>query len=730
MQNLSHYLKNQTVKAESQTDQLLEFIKKNNINTSYLARVYVDKIGTDKNFYGSATRFRKLANSCDKDLAKIKLLTDYLYDNKVGPRVIDGILTMEKDSKYGQYTPLDIVESFALAGVTFKHIKPEKEEDLWGSIEFKYRTQTLVEKLNSGYPVGTNELTEFARMVFNNSQVFVVPYDDYVLKATMFIVDSCVLKMDDKGEKKEFVLKNCKDVASVIGVHSRMFTEGAWNVEFVDLLLYFTSDQAQDMDAIKRKGVSVSASQIYKSVYATFAREDNRKLCVNYVKKFLLPPDAIVPTATIQPYGNAGLLGALKYLEKRRTVFGRDKKLGSEITRNAYIGACLPGPVSTAQKYKDVVNAIPKGVYDKVIVAGCAPGHFMPLMKKNLAKFEVPVESQNILTGEMESISNISYIDIKKCNRADAYSWKSGDVRTQVLGESTLLISDAWPNKTEGYEFTASLCTALYCYQLGCTLTEVGGTLMRRTGTLAHYAVKILMAYNPNLKREVARGVAPQNLQSYIKKLLKTNAAVAKNIKKAAHNAQTPEDAKKYKLSYHGLVEIEMPYLTKIGRPHNAEFMLSSFVINKKSKKISTEKMLCEYCTKHGDLMLNANMARALMPFKNAKNGYVKVDGLDHDENPLMATVTKTEIATTEEMAALVSRLRFVDAEMDDVPDVKMLQFGKNLQPMAVQNVYGDEEKLPRNNAVGQAPMQMAQLGERLSDSEDEEEGEMKITLD
>jgi len=557
-------------------------------------------------------------------------LDKLITDKKISPQGMDSFLSLAKEYQCGIYTPIEILTEFSNAGVFMTNVL----ENGVPVYKMHYRSRTLVEQQENQFPVGSDELQSFARFVFSNSNLKVLGYDDMTFRCTALIVCTSMLSVAPGAKLKVFAMKPVDDYVKMMGEQKGLFDASGWNEGVREMVAFLTQEGADNMQVIRKIGTNVTAQMIYKSVYKTLSDPDCRKLAIEKIGSILLTK-LVVTADTLKTFYMRGLIGGIDYLRKRRGLHGEDKKLGSQLTRNIHIGAALPDSHSTVLKWRDVIKQLPvKGDYTKIYVAGCSPGHFLPLMSHHLEKYIKYTDDEDILNQETEKRSNITYVDTAKCNRPDKYKWSIGNVHQLVLGERTLLISDCWPDNDD-VEFTRRMMKALMGYLNGRTYAEIDYVKSENTGNLTDYAVKILMEYGTANVRDAQRGNAPQFLVNFINKISEFNVY---------------RTSKSMKL-------IEYPYLTKFGRGHNTEFVLSSFKISEGTVHVTGIVEMGKYCDLFGKQMILSNLDRVYYPVSMEEYKDVSIDGLEFEDNPVVVRSKRDMSLAPKELEEIVQNI-------------------------------------------------------------------------
>jgi len=557
-------------------------------------------------------------------------LDRWILEKKITPLGMDNFLTLAKEYQCGVYTPIEILTEFANAGVFITNVLVEGVP----FYKLHYRSRSHSEPQSNQFPVGTKDLASFAKFVFSNSNLKVLKYDDMAFRCTAMIVCTSMLTFAPGEKLKVFAMKPVDEYVKMMGEQTGLFDASGWNEGIREMVAFLTQEGADNMQVIRKIGTNVTASMIYKSVFKTLSDKECRKLAIDRVEGLLLGKLSVTAD-TLKTFYMRGLIGGVEYLRKRRGLHGEDKKLGSQLTRNIHIGAALPDSHSTVLKWRDVVKKIPeKGDYTKIYVAGCSPGHFLPLMHNHLLKYIKYSDDVDELNQETEKRSNISYIDIAKCSRPDKYKWSIGNVHQLVLGERTLLISDCWPDNDD-VDFTRRMMKALMGYMNGRTYAEIDYVKSENTGALTDYAVKILMEYGTANVRDASRGNAPQFLVNFINKISEFNAYRTKK----------------------GMQLFDYPYLTKFGREHNTEFLLSSFKISDATVHVTGIIELGKFCDEFGKQMVITNLRRVYYPVSVEEYPDIKAEGLEFEDNPVVVRSKRDMSLAPKELEDIVQTI-------------------------------------------------------------------------
>jgi hypothetical protein len=174
------------------------------------------------------------------------------------------------------------------------------------------------------------------------------------------------------------------------------------------------------------------------------------------------------------------------------------------------------------------------------MVSGCAPGNFLPLFE-NIQASEIEERVKGLQDTE-ELVSNRTFVDKMPCTRKD-FMWDEGDVFSYPVLPGEYWISDCWDKRFAADKdldtFVKSVINRLSGY-------HKLGTKWMLTEPVCRFAIKFVYRIDKSQKlTSLDRDYIPPP----------------------------------YKYLFEYMEENEL-YLTKIGRPHNGEFLMSNFSVD------------------------------------------------------------------------------------------------------------------------------------------------------
>jgi len=311
---------------------------------------------------------------------------------------------------------------------------------------------------------------------------------------------------DNKSKTYSYLTpKDSNLLLKTMPVQSRCFSKGVWNPNLIKAIISLCGTEEMRTElasANKRDIVSVLYVGVYKHFSTHMNKADYVQRVIKGFKHFLVSEKDVLEVGedetkqkSVVEYAFSERLmkifdikiyaGAQQYMEQSRNIRGTDRKDISILTRNSFMGSFFPDPVSTAQKFFQVVSDIIEQEPQTVYYFGCSPGNALPMIHARLPEYV----AGGVLNGKIDLLNQyvddgikvpealkkdvsvakndedgydyqkaIYFYDLQSCNRRD-YTWQHGDFFTTDVPDGSFVVSDIWTrgNAKEMMDFTKQL---------------------------------------------------------------------------------------------------------------------------------------------------------------------------------------------------------------------------------------------------------------------------------
>lgn len=347
------------------------------------------------------------------------------------------------------------------------------------------------------------------------------------------------------------------------------------------------------------------------------------------------------------------------YLEASRANRGTDQKDISVLTRNCHIGSFLPDQVSTAHKFLGVVSTIKKLNPKYITYFGCSPGNALPMLYNQFAHYlqgqvinkayeeycvheyehtKAPRPLINLIAPyfkrkQFEYQPAIYFYDIAACGRKD-YKWDYGDLFTIPVYDQTCVVSDCWlsGNAQEVNMFREKL------FRLISSLTKGIDMVEKKPIHGCSFFIKVLIQIDVLKKENVSQNLPPSGWEYLFR--------------------QKPGKF----------------YLTKFGRPHNQEFLVSSHSLGPLSREVTDIITFMAAINHFAQVILFYNVVRNAHYLVSPRSKVRLRDPvfLTHDDFPrfIEASVLYQTTLDQSYMEAYFTQQNYYDVEEQDLDDV------------------------------------------------------------
>jgi hypothetical protein len=551
----------QLVKAVNDGNDLVQdtvtMLRGKGINHYDVAAFLCNYYSRDPRFSNAMMGFNALAKQVKELVQKGTEKYDYL--NQFDPTDLVRAVQSMAGPRVNTYSPLTLTSYLHSIGIPCV-IADDK-------ISYHFPRGVVEQRLVMGYPECNTDLYDALTAQFPSVDVVLLPFDEDVYEFATYIIQL----FDIDYRTRSIKVGKLEALTKLTGPMPSIYSKGLESKGVSTLKQYLFPDKSAETESLCIRLVT-APSKIdawygwavnYKKVTKTFPT------ILDLVRKMFTVDDKQLKGVATQAL-QGGAASVQRYLDDSRNFRGKNSTVISSMTRMSHIVKCLPESYSTAEKWYDVVRDLekylgedqvfvpenerveyqdskekfqtyfPKHVKKHLMVSGCAPGNFLPLFENvQAAEIEERVKG---LQGAEELVSNRTFVDKMPCNRKD-YMWDEGDVFSYPVLPGEYWISDCWDKRFAADKdldvFVKSVINRLSGY-------HKLGTKWMLTEPVRRFAIKFVYRIDKSQKlTSLDRDYIPPP----------------------------------YKFLFEYMEENEL-HLTKIGRPHNGEFLMSNFSID------------------------------------------------------------------------------------------------------------------------------------------------------
>jgi hypothetical protein len=457
--------------------------------------------------------------------------------------------------KIGVYTPYNVVDILHRRKIPIRFETIEGVDYVIFSGKEDHK-----QKLIEGYPQCTKDLEKFMSEIFPAMSPEVYQYDEALARVTRY----CVTLFNVNIAKKQVVFGGIEQLDGLMGGNTKLFQRGVITAGLEKMKAFILGPDGEDELVTRMNGGNTRPlDEWYRFIYRRFSSMPESGKFIRIFDNLMAKDDEAMKKVAIRSANT--VVTTFDYLDTHHQVRGKDEQPGSAITRQMHTIPCAPGSFSTAEKWNDVLSAVSKlepKEKSRYLVAGCKPGHFIPLVRHYLEHISEVTKSSMVENIEVPSSqkTNITFVDVEACPEQNDPSmhWVQRDVFHHTPNKNTVLISDAWSKQCKTVQGQYNFCRNMALYLSGYAIRPNGG--VEKGAPFKHFAVKFVFG--------MAKGEARKKLK----------------------NDWIPPA---FMLIFTRAVKNKW-WITQIGRPHNGEFVLSDFQINSRSFVPESEKSLAK----------------------------------------------------------------------------------------------------------------------------------------
>lgn len=576
---------------ESRRAELHQYIVNARISKEGLASFLYENKANNAGAYNSFVRtIEKYQSKGAKMLDQSMLLTLQSFLVNFGYKMLCHVLSFMNETTKKFLTPFDVSQHlFEHYGVQCIRVKGESRI-LYRKGNLSFEVPIVDDLPDFPHKMEGDMLTIFREMT-NAADISVLPHWKPAFRYATFFATVCRYSPEptiDVSTKTSFYLK-FKDPSTFVKTlpqDSKLFVAGQWNPRFKSMVISMAStpEVATELATANKKEI---VPKLYIGFFRHFVSKraeyvQQMKMhyipaCMNVLDLYSLKDTLILDNkAPKDPVSQTFVGRVLKsfdvnsyaafqaYLNISRGARGTDNKDYSVSTRNIHFGMFYPLSVSTAVKFIGILEFLKTQIekINKVYFAGCHPGNALPMfcnafpdlvkgrdINRRLAAhvegrttgFNLGFEQDEVRgylnqDGTPKWMKELYFFDIQYCNRSD-YKWDCDDFFKVDFINGSFIISDIWTSAT-GEALSAFRMRLLRTI---CLLSK-GNHPLRPSETIdCQYAIKMNIVVDMTRKDSASATMLPTGFDRFFR-------------------AQP------------GLF-----YLTKFGRPHNQEFLFSSF---------------------------------------------------------------------------------------------------------------------------------------------------------
>jgi hypothetical protein len=512
------------------------------LTVPHIASYFVRKYSSVSEFASVTSRLRKYLSSSGPLPSEKKECE--MLEQEIGAYGLIRLMTAESVGRIGVYTPYNVTDVLHSRQVKIRYFKESGKD----CVAFSGKNE-VVQELIESYPKCDSKMLDFLVEMFPKISPELLPYDRVLARITRYCVT--LFKFDIAGKK--IIFNRLETFNELMGGKTQVFSRGVPTAGLEKIKQFLLGETGEaEMLSRMNLGQVKELDEWYRMVYRRCIGMPHLEKFVMLFDKLMTKDEVAIKKVALEH--SSSIITASRYLEKHREVRGADQKAASKITRNSHLISSMPDAFSTAEKWNAPLEALAKILGNSkppIVVAGCQPGHFIPVVR-----YHLPITMENVEDSVVEGIvvsggdkTNATFVDLLPCpeNSSNDRQWTREDVFKMSFAKDTIFISDAWGPACRTSEGQRIFCNRMILRILGHMLDRRGKTVKNNAPSM--FAVKFVYGVPQGEKvSSKPNNWIPPGFETVFSQACK----------------------RKW-------------FITQMGRPHNGEFVLTNYKINSKS---------------------------------------------------------------------------------------------------------------------------------------------------